>query len=60
MNTDVNLKIENTIQNKHEITVSVNVSIKKLEKFAYMKKIMFGILTYVILTAKSIARLLNA
>ena len=60
MNTDVNLKIENTIQNKHEITVSVNVSIKKLEKFAYMKKIMFGILTYVVLTAKSIARLLNA
>ena len=60
MNTDVNLKIENTIQNKHEITVSVNVSIKKLEKFAYMKKIMFGILTYVILAAKSIARLLNA
>ena len=60
MNTDVNLKIENTIQNKHEITVSVNVSIKKLEKIAYMKKIMFGILTYVILTAKSIARLLNA
>ena len=50
-NVNVNLMEQNVIQINGGITISVDVSIKKL---MYMKKIMFGILVNVFLEMKTI------
>ena len=46
------LMVESLIQNKNGIMTSVNVSVKKQWNIAYMKKIMLGILVYLLMSDK--------
>ena len=51
MNESINLMEQNVIQINGRITISVNVSVKKI---MYVKKIMFGILLHVIVKMENI------
>ena len=46
------LMVESLIQNKNGIMTRVNVSVKKQWNIAYMKKIMLGILVYLLVSDK--------
>lgn len=46
------LMVESLIQNKNGIMTSVNVNVKKQWNIAYMKKIMLGILVYLLVSDK--------
>lgn len=46
MNADVKLMMENVIQSKNEITISVNKNAKNQENNVYPKTIMFGTLEF--------------
>ena len=48
MIVNVNLMVKNAIQIKIGITINVDVSVKIEENVVYTKKIMFGILAYVL------------
>ena len=55
MNVNVDFTEKNVIQINGEITINVDVSVKK---FMYVKKIMFGILLHVIGKMETIYQLL--
>ena len=59
LNADVSLMVENLIQRKNRLTISVNVRVKNQWNIAYAKKVMPRILAYVGVSAIRIVRFAN-
>ena len=59
MNADLNVIIENVIQNKNGIMISVNVSVKNQQNIACAKKTMLETLAYVLVIVTKTVALVN-
>ena len=58
MVVNVNVMIENLIQIKSRIKKNVDVSIKIQQNIVYAKKIMLGILTYVLVRLMNVEKIM--
>lgn len=58
-NVKMNLMVENIIQNKNGIMISVFMNVEKQENTGYSKMIISGILAYVLAKVRSIMIIVN-
>ena len=58
MIVNVNVMIENVIQIKSRIKKNVDVSVKIQQNIVYAKKIMLGILTYVLVRLMNVEKIM--